>query len=313
MAALRLKPLPRGPARAIAYTTWLAASAVVVQFAVSLVLARNLGPSGKGQVDITVATVNLAVLTLALGLPSGVTYIVAKGASQRHLLLGAVGVSLGAALLALVTLWVTSATRLADAFLPAGSQSPFVLMGIGVGVLALVTLTRSILLGAGRASTAAALELAGRLTTLVGVIWATSMAHGARDQLSIVLLAMIVGWLLTASSNGAVIARKGTGFGLRVPMLARYSGPSYLGTLVQFANYRADLFIVALLVGTDGVGLYALAVSIAQLTWVPTQSAAQIVLPAAAEDPRRCPTQPHGGRSCRAGRARPPCWSPDPC
>jgi O-antigen/teichoic acid export membrane protein len=61
--------------------------------------------------------------------------------------------------------------------------------------------------------------------------------------------------------------------------------PCYLGNLVQFLNYRLDLFILGVLAGYASVGRYTLAVSLGQLIWLLSSSAASVLLPkiAAAE------------------------------
>src|SRR5690606_12604212 len=69
--------------------------------AVSIVLARALGPSGKGAYDLVLATATLLATLFGLSLPTGVTYIVARGrATARHLVRRIAGVSVLQAALA---------------------------------------------------------------------------------------------------------------------------------------------------------------------------------------------------------------------
>jgi O-antigen/teichoic acid export membrane protein len=55
--------------------------------------------------------------------------------------------------------------------------------------------------------------------------------------------------------------------------------PCYLGNLTQFLNYRLDLFILGVLAGYAAVGRYTLAVSLGQLIWLLSTSAASVLLP----------------------------------
>ena len=54
---------------------------------------------------------------------------------------------------------------------------------------------------------------------------------------------------------------------------------AYLGNVVQFFNYRLDMFMVNYLVGVTNVGLYSVAVTIAELLWYVPQSVATILFP----------------------------------
>lgn len=52
--------------------------AVAAGFAVSVTVARALGPTGKGAYDLSMATGALLILALGLALPAGITFVVAK-------------------------------------------------------------------------------------------------------------------------------------------------------------------------------------------------------------------------------------------
>jgi O-antigen/teichoic acid export membrane protein len=75
---------------------------------------------------------------------------------------------------------------------------------------------------------------------------------------------------------------EGAGDGFREAL--RFSIPSYLGNLVQVANYRLDLFILAFFAGVGKVGLYALAVVIAQVVWLAPQAVSLVLLPGTAAE-----------------------------
>ena len=53
------------------------------------------------------------------------------------------------------------------------------------------------------------------------------------------------------------ILRQMLAFGLR----------GYVGNLLQFFNYRLDLFIVGILLGPAAVGIYTAAIGLAELLW----------------------------------------------
>src|SRR4030095_13595777 len=52
----------------------------------SVLIARTVGPTGKGTLDLIVATATLLAMVLSVSLPQGVTYVVAQGKVARNAL-----------------------------------------------------------------------------------------------------------------------------------------------------------------------------------------------------------------------------------
>lgn len=63
-----------------------------------------------------------------------------------------------------------------------------------------------------------------------------------------------------------------------------YSLPLALGNFLQFLNYRLDIFIVNNYHGLYTVGVYTLAVGLAQLIWLVPSNLATLILNKAAAD-----------------------------
>jgi O-antigen/teichoic acid export membrane protein len=59
----------------------------------------------------------------------------------------------------------------------------------------------------------------------------------------------------------------------------RFAVPSYLSNVTQFLNYRLDVFLVSFFAGAAAVGLYTLAVTLAQAIWLFSNAAAMVLLP----------------------------------
>lgn len=67
-----------------------------------------------------------------------------------------------------------------------------------------------------------------------------------------------------------------------IPLLKeslRYGGKAYLGNLAQFLNYRLDIFIVAYFLGPVAVGLYGVAVGLAERLWMIPGSISVVLFP----------------------------------
>ncbi|MHB8959825.1 MAG: hypothetical protein ACYDAN_09385 [Candidatus Limnocylindrales bacterium] len=58
-----------------------------------------------------------------------------------------------------------------------------------------------------------------------------------------------------------------------------YARPMYIGNLVQFLNYRLDIFREVAFPSLRELGLYALGVTLGQLLWIVSDSAASVLLP----------------------------------
>src|SRR5262249_23504828 len=70
-------------------------------------------------------------------------------------------------------------------------------------------------------------------------------------------------------------------WGLLGEML-RYGGLAYAANLVQFLNYRLDIWILQYFSGSAALGLYSLAANLAMMLWILPRSMSTALLPAMA-------------------------------
>lgn len=251
----------------------LAASIVGVGIglAASIVVARSLGPQEKGAFDLVFSTAILLSLALGLSLPSGITFAVArKAASPRRLVVWIAGIGLVQAIAAFAVLAALATTDLA-ATLGLSSSEPAirVVLPLLAAVLCIAPCLRAILVGNQRVALASWLDLLGRAITfllLLGVALTGMSTEATADRF---IMALLVGGAIGASLYLPVALRArvpGVGAGLRTVL--RFATPSYGANVLQYLNYRVDLFLVAYFRDLREVGLYALAVSLAQLVWL---------------------------------------------
>jgi O-antigen/teichoic acid export membrane protein len=146
---------------------------------------------------------------------------------------------------------------------------------------------KAILIGAQRVGRAAWLDAAGRglvLAVLLGVV----VLVAASDPATLVATSAIAAAAALLIYLPSVF-RLPTGppsFGIRT--LIGFAGPSYVANVLQFLNYRLDLFLVAYFRDLREVGLYALAAMLAQLIWLGSTATAAVVFSRTAtvdEDP----------------------------
>ncbi len=271
--------------RASAHTFGISVASVVVGLLTTIILARAVGPDGKGRFDLVMATSGLFGVALGFALPAGATYAIARGFSTpgsllRLLMLIALAQGIGAA----IAVAVARLTSVGPALIaPDLASSAPIAVGCLVAATAAGLYAKAVLLGRERIVDANWRDLFGRLATalLLGIAaFAVSRSTSHADAALVLIWAAVLGAVVTLCSfvQGAwseLHSRGPTG----MPSVVSFAAPSALANLVQFLNYRMDLFLVAFFLGPTEVGLYALAGSIAQLIWLVSQSGATALLP----------------------------------
>lgn len=252
-------------------------------FAMAVIAARAMGPSAKGAYDLLIATGALGALVLGYALPTGVTYVIAQDprSANRAPLTGlAVAGLVGLVLAALLSLLFEPIVAIG--ILPPGSRLDVI---VPVALLAAVTLylglTRAALVGVLRINTANLAETIGRAIAFCAALAIAAANIASPSALAFALVGGLgLGALLqTIALRPSGVLDRGT-----ARAIARYATPSYLSSVMQFLNYRLDLFLVAALVGLADVGLYAAAVLVGQLVWLLARGAALALFPVVAGD-----------------------------
>jgi O-antigen/teichoic acid export membrane protein len=112
----------------------------------------------------------------------------------------------------------------------------------------------------------------------------------------VIWLELGVAGAIMASLAGSIFILAGTAKNLRSEGVAfwprwdrqvihptlTYGMKAYVGNLMQFFNYRLDVLIVNAFIGPVGVGIYGVAVTLAELLWRLPNSVAFVIFPKAA-------------------------------
>ena len=156
---------------------------VGVALALSIVVSRSLGPSGKGAYDLVVSTATLLALVLGAAMPSGITFAVARGASApRNLVARVFGIGLVQVLVAAAVLSFISGNSLATEVGRAATDSRLkVVVPFLVGLLCIAPCLKAILIGTQRVALASWLDiLRSALTLPIVVLIAADVSRQAR-------------------------------------------------------------------------------------------------------------------------------------
>jgi O-antigen/teichoic acid export membrane protein len=247
-------------------------------FVAVLLVARGLGPAGRG----TVAFITVAALVVAhlagLGVGESTTVLAARRPGSRPVLLANavlffLGSGLTAATLAFVGLLVSGIE-------PAGvGTSELVILGLGIVACAAGQAGYSFLLGVERLRHLAYVTGCASwvYALLVLVLWAgpgltvgrAALAWTATEGLRAVVLIFL-------SSRGTRLGRPGlrllleeVRFGLRL----------WVGSLARFLNFRTDQILMGFIASEAALGFYAVAVNASEVLLYLPSSAATALLP----------------------------------
>lgn len=248
----------------------------------SIVVARVLGPEGRGSYFVIVTVAATAMSLGHLSIEQANVYLWGRERDRRQLAANSVAIGLAAGLLAGALAWLVVRLLGPDRVPVAGyGLLAVALAAVPAGMLALyvsilvvlddrigrVNLSRLL---AALLQTAAliALAVAGRLDVAWVVwIWAATTA--------LPLVVVLLGFGARPRHLSARLAGEAMGVGLRY----------HLGMSAVFLLFRVDVFLLNAMVTRAEVGLYSLAVTLAELTYLITDSLAQVALPVQSSGP----------------------------
>jgi O-antigen/teichoic acid export membrane protein len=259
----------------------------VFSLGTNVILARSLGPEGRGVYAVAVVTPAIIALLAQLGIQNANVYYTSKKLIALDELAGhavALALVLGTLCFAVILGYVevTHSRR----FLGIGSE--YVLVACAALPFYLLTIFfQGILQGTERFVHFNVVLLtqyaAPTLGLFVGVVVLRGQTLGA-----------VAAWTASAVvtslvSVGCVAGLTRLSLRLRTSTLRtllRFGLVGYLGTLTSFVNYRFDVFIVNFFAGARQVGLYAVGTGLAEIVWYLASAAGTVLAPRVASSAR---------------------------
>lgn len=251
-------------------------------FVAVLMLARGLGPTGRGTIAFITVTALVAARFAGLGIGEATAVFAARRPEARGALLTNVVVVMlgGAALAAAIT---------CGALVALGDRGPSGLGAPELAVLACATLVSALseagyffLLGCHRLRQVALITATASwiYPLFLVVLWSTvgltvlgaALAWAAAESLRALAY-------LFRSSRGLTLARVDTG------LLAeglRFGSRAWVGSLARFLNFRTDQILMGFLASEAALGVYAVAVNASEVLLYLPAATATALLPVAA-------------------------------
>ena len=295
-AALGSGTLGATVARAMVTTSASQVAIVVLVFVTSIAQARLLGAAGRGQLALFMNATAIVVLICGLGINSAITYFVASGAAQPRALLRTLRPAYALTVLTVLGLAAVITVSGLRRFLPASLPDGWLVLALTLYfALTQAGSWLAAVLAARRAFTpinATAVLVAGTGTAVsVALLW---LSPAWANVPAIIALVVGLEGFRTILLGGSLVRRRwhvplgaaaatgATEHRLTFVQLWRYSGLTFAVNSLQFLTYRSDQWIVDAFHGTAELGVYALAVSLAQLVWIVPTAAASVLFPYAA-------------------------------
>ena len=272
----------RPPGMLKSSVTFFIASIVIflARFLTSIIIARSLGPDGKGIYFLVLSTATIFTLVISFGLNSAVTYFTAsKKFPIMHLfgfillaviILGAIG----------VIIFFTAYQAILSTTVLKDVNPIFIYI-----ILALLpfnlfsSLSMSILLGEQRILTYNLIEISRALLILVLQILSFLIGAGINGAIFAWVTANLLVFIVTLyllrdqfhipDQSSMTVVRPAFLYGIK----------SYLANLLTFFNYRLDSYFVNYFINPSAVGLYSTSVSTAEFIWYVPNAVSNALFP----------------------------------
>lgn len=258
---------------------------MVIVGAQSVIIARSFGPSGKGLIALVLLLPGMLSPLVGSGFAASVVYFASR-APIRAISKNLVAFTVAASTLGLVLIAVLWLTGALGSVAP-GVQGAYLLAGCVALPLAVAqSVLAGLLAGLGQIGKLNALRLiqsVGGFVAVTGVVWV------GRGGTLAVCAALVGASLASLAVHVAVLTRLGArfGFGWDTPLLRRqlaYAAKDHPGAILQFLNYRLDQIVVSAYLGTSGLGLYSVSVTLGELLWIFPDAVSNVVFPRASRE-----------------------------
>lgn len=256
-------------------------AATLAATATSVTIARLLGPSGNGAVALVVNLLGMGTLVFSLGLRTGAIYEVSSGRwavrdALRAMTLSAFGFGIAGSLVMLGIFLVSRDSVFsglnATTTIAAAAALPFAL---------LIFLVAGIPLARERYEQYAGLQALAPIALLVLAV-ALAIPFGITGATVGVALSNIAAGVWTYFTVRRSSADTPRGGGGRFRPALRFGLQNWGANVLQFLNYRFDLFVLNSFAATAVVGVYSVAVSLTMIGWLLPNALQTVLFPRAA-------------------------------
>lgn len=277
--------------RGLFYTLLTQAPTLVLYFVASTVMTRLLGEVGRGEYALITNLATLLALLLSFNVGFGVTYFISKHPENRARVVGTACTLLVLnALLLPLLLWGASAwPSFTQVMMPdSRTQLPYwAYVYVNVMLNLLSTTVSSVLLGYKRFKALNWMSMLGAGLSAGGMLAIHLLPEhlAPADKLPAVLIVstataalVAISWCTLYAVHVKEIPRPVLAWAVLRPIIG-FSLVGHVSNLINLINYRFDVWVVDQYQGTAELGLYAVAVGLAQLLFNIPEPFSRVVQP----------------------------------
>ncbi|RKY59611.1 MAG: hypothetical protein DRP94_03110 [Candidatus Latescibacterota bacterium] len=258
---------------------------LLLRMASVAIVARWLGPEGKGVLVLALLVPGMLGLFLDMGVSVSNVYFAGSGKMEvRRLLASSIGLGLASTAFGLVLVAVCIRAGLLGRLVP-GVPAEFLALAMANLPISLLSgYLLAVLQGLGRIVTVNIVRLIQGITMLIfTILLVVTFGFGLGGAL--------VAWLLGGLGclSGAVFALRKEGASFKpawdvgaVGKLLSFGLKGYVANILQFFNYRLDMFLVNCFLGPASVGIYSVAVKLGEMLWYLPSAVGFVIFPKAA-------------------------------
>lgn len=252
----------------------------------SVVLARVLGPEGRGVYALAMLLPSLIVTFCNLGIGSATVYYVARKEFRCQEILGnnvllSVGIGGVGILAGLVVVFFFGET-----VFPGVPTNYLLLALVLVPINIFSSYVRYVLLGAQRIKEFNYVQIAHSVLFLAFIALALLlMKRGVNGAIIAGLITALIVDVITFRM--AIEVAGGVDFKpdvLYIKQATKYGMQAHLANILGFLNYRVDMFMVNGFLGPMAVGLYSVGVGLVEKLWLISQASSTVLFPRVAAE-----------------------------
>ncbi|PCJ89766.1 MAG: hypothetical protein COA57_01015 [Flavobacteriales bacterium] len=254
-------------------------------------ITRILGSEGKGVLTIFQTNIDFLVLVLGISVNSGLVYFIASKKISYNRLLGisCYLILLGTFIISIITVMIMAGFEMNFLF-PDDYNSTFFLFYLSTTFL--INLTKIIIIGILQGFKNfqiinwLTIALGGLNTVIFGLLFYIfhiqlfdiDIKMMFESFLLINFISLIAYIFLYAKHHYCTPSFK-LNYHLEVKPFFKYIGIGHISQLINFLNYRFDIWIITYYCSMELLGLYSLAVNIAQFMWMISNPIATVLMP----------------------------------
>ncbi len=250
---------------------------------ISILLARLLGPMDRGRYALLVLFPTVLFKLGSMGLEvANIYYTANKMYSRKEIIGNSIVISIILSAILILLFWISTNFHIFREYLK-NNNITINMLWLAISLLPALMMNQfliQVILGSGNII---AFNISQILQTIIHLVLIVIFLVLTKYSLAGSIYALIGSNIFSLVLIFLIIKRfEKIGFSLNINLLKKsilYGAKAYFGNIAQFLNYRLDMFIVAAFLNVKELGLYAVAVGIAEKLWLIPSSLSAILFP----------------------------------